>query len=143
MDYRPQGAPPPGAHAGHRAHAVPPGGAVSRAGTIAVVAHVLCPVLVILGQSIPENDTMLWAEATAWAIFAALASVVQLAPALGRNTSRPPERTWTIAAAATAALLVYWVLIVLPGVGSTVGFVLTLGVAAAVVGCWLSPGRRL
>ena len=39
--------------------------------------------------------------------------------------------------------MLFWVLVALPGVTSNQGFVLTLATASAVIGSWLSPGRRL
>ena len=44
---------------------------------------------------------------------------------------------------APVALLLFWVLVALPGVTSNQGFVLTLATACALAGVWLSPGRRL
>jgi len=137
----PQG--PPGSPLGGLPLAPGPRAPGSRTASAAVVAQALCPVLVILALSVPENDLVLWSETTAWAIFAAAASVVQLAPALGRSNGRPPEVSWTVGAIATAALLGHWVVIVLPMVSTNVGFMLTMGALAAAIGCWFSPGRRV
>ncbi len=50
---------------------------------------------------------------------------------------------WSVGAVGTAGLVGYWVIIALPGVSSNAGFMLTLAAACAVIGCWLSPGRRV
>lgn len=61
----------------------------------------------------------------------------------GADREQNAEKLWTIAAIATAALIAYWVIIVLPGVSTNSAFVQTLGVGCAAIGIWLSPGRRL
>lgn len=105
--------------------------------------QLLCPVLLVAGLSIPENDTQGWTAWPAWAIFATVAAFVQLAPLVRSITSMSAATAWTLGAVATAALGGYWVVIVLPGVSSNTGFCQTLAVACAVIGCWLSPDRRV
>jgi hypothetical protein len=107
-----------------------------------VLLQLLAPILVVVGLSVPENDTLGWTSYTAWACFGALAAILQaVAYPYGRSQGWPPRRTWTLAAVATGALVGYWVIVVLPGVTSNVGFAQTLGIACAVGACWLAPGR--
>jgi hypothetical protein len=100
-------------------------------------------VLTALGLSIPFDSTCLWATSTAWAIFAMVAALVALGPLVAGPTGRPPAAMWTVGAVGAGALLLFWVLVALPGVTSNAGFVLTLGTACTLAGVWLSPGRRV
>jgi len=130
----------PGFGPGQPAWTGPP---APRTPPLAVLALVAGVVLTALGLSIPFDSTCLWATSTAWAIFAMIAALVSLTPLFGRSGSMTPARAWTIGAVGSGALLLFWVLVALPGVTSNQGFVLTLATAASVGGCWLSPGRRL
>lgn len=105
-----------------------------------LAAQVAAPLLVALGLSIPFDATCMWRVNTAWAIFAMVAALVQLATLV--NVGPSPQTGWTVGAAATACLVLFWVLIALPTVASNAGFCLTLGTFAAVAGCALSPARR-
>ena len=109
--------------------------------TLAGGAQLLAVVLTGLGLSIPFTDANFWSTSLAWALFAMTAALVQLAPLFGRNSQGSPRKSWLVGACGTGGLLGFWVLIALPGVSSNQGFVLTLAVAAAVAGSWLSPGR--
>lgn len=130
---------PDGQHHGEASAASQPGVLTG----IRVSCQLLCPVLLVAGLSIPENDTQGWTAWPAWAIFATVAAFVQLVPLVRSVTSMSAATAWTLGAVATAALGGYWVVIVLPGVSSNTGFSQTLAVACAVIGCWLSPGRRV
>ena len=114
---------------------------------LAGLLQVLALVLVPLGAALPfgENfsSSAMWSTATTWAAFATTAAIVQLAPLLGRAVGWQPRTSWTVGAVAVGALIGFWVLIVLPGISSGQNFVLTMGVFAAAIGLWLSPGRRL
>lgn len=101
--------------------------------------QILCPVLVIVGLTIPQDGSLGWADYTLWAIFAAVMSLAQLIT-LARD--RDPAQSGTIRTIATGALVAYWVVIVLPGISSNGGFLQTLGVGCAVVAAWLGSGRR-
>jgi hypothetical protein len=100
-------------------------------------------VLTALGLSIPFDSTCLWATSTAWAIFAMIAPLVALAPLFAGPAGKSPGVMWTIGAVGAGALLLFWVLVALPGVTSNSGFVLTLATACTLTGVWLSPGRRV
>jgi hypothetical protein len=109
-----------------------------------VLAQVACPILLLVGLSFAEDgaDTG-WEAYTAWAVFAAVCAVIQLAPLVGRSLRLTTENAWFLAAVGTAGLVGYWVIIVLPGVSSNTGFAQTLAAGFAVIGLWLSPGRRV
>ncbi len=70
-------------------------------------------------------------------------ALLSLAPLVGGGLGLDKPTAWSVGAVGTAALVGYWVIIVLPGVSSNAGFMLTLATACAVIGCWLSPGRRV
>jgi hypothetical protein len=110
---------------------------------IRVLAQLACIALIIGGLSITENGVRGWSDVTAWAFFAATAAVVQAAPLVGSAFGVDTATSWLVGAVAAASLVLYWVLIVLPSVSTNVGFAQTMGVAAAVIGSWLSPGRQL
>jgi len=110
---------------------------------VRVLAQLACLALIIVGLSVREDGIRGWTDLTAWAIFAAAAAVVQATPLIGRGFGLDVATSWTVGAVATASLVAYWVLIVLPSVGTDAGFTLTMGTAAAVIGSWLSPGRQL
>jgi hypothetical protein len=131
----PEPQPDAGAHRHYQAHA--------RYTAVRVLAQLACLALIITGLSVKENGGRGWTDLTAWAIFAAAAAVVQMAPLVGRGFGLDAATSWTAGAVATAALVAYWVIIVLPSVSTNVGFALTMGTTAAVIGSWLSPGRQL
>ena len=110
---------------------------------VRVLAQLACLGLIITGLSVKEDGARGWTDLTAWAIFAAAAAVVQTAPLVRRGFGLDAATSWTAGAVATASLVASWVIIVLPSVSTNVGFALTMGTAAAVIGSWLSPGRQL
>jgi len=71
-----------------------------------------------------------------------LAALVQAAPLLSASLGWTPRRGWTVGAVGTAALLLFWLLVALPSVGSNTGFTLTVAAAAAAAGSLFGPGRR-
>lgn len=117
-----------------------------------MVVQILSPVLIVLGLSLPESGSVAWMNYLLWALFATAASLVQLVTLRGaplhdqRSEGAPsttPNQRWSLAAVATAALVGYWVIIVLPGISANSAFLQTLGVGCAAVGLWLAPGRRV
>lgn len=108
-----------------------------------IVASIACPLLLLVGLSADEHHTDGWHSYLAWALFAVVCALLQLAPVLGRHVGMTDESSWSLAAVGTAGLAAYWVIIVLPGASSNTGFVQTLAVGLAIVALWLSPGRRL
>ncbi len=112
-------------------------------GVLRLAAQVLCPLLLLAGLSFDDGGNNGWDAYTAWAIFAMVCALLQLAPVVGRRIGLADESSWSLDAVGTAGLVAYWVIIVLPGASSNTGFVQTLAVGFAVIGLWLSPGRRL
>lgn len=72
-----------------------------------------------------------------WALFAVGCALTQLVSLLGSGTGK----AWQVAAVASAGLAAFWLLVVLPAIGSNAGFLLTVGAAAAGGALWLAPGR--
>lgn len=125
------GASQPGTEAGRK----PAGsGAVLVLGIVAVAA-------VVLGLTINENGHNAWDSVNAWGVLAIAAAAATLAPGLGRGIGLGPQRAWQVAVCGAGALVLFWVLLVLPGVGSNTSLLTTIGVAAGVIAAWLAPGR--
>lgn len=106
-----------------------------------VLARLAGLVGVLLGLSLPFDSSCMWVTSTAWSILAALACVAAVIAGFGVGSN--PRTTRGLGLAATAALVVHWVLIALPGVGSNSGFCLTIGTGALVAAAWFSWGRTL
>ena len=149
----PQGMPPQGPSTGgpwaggypqgYSTGSAAPAPPASRTTALATIALLAGVVLTALGLSIPFDSSCLWATSLAWAIFAMVAALVSVAPLLAGSAGKSPATMWTVGAVGAGALLLFWVLVALPGVTSNQGFVLTLATACALAGVWLSPGRRL
>lgn len=109
------------------------------------ILQLVVPVLVVVALLLTENgaETNAFEEVTAWSIFAVVMALLSLAPLVGGGLGLDKSTAWSVGAVGTAGLVGYWVIIVLPGVSSNAGFMLTLATACAVIGCWLSPGRRV
>jgi hypothetical protein len=111
---------------------------------ISTILQAAAAVLMIVALVVStDGQESFYSSTTAWAVFATVAALVQFAPSLAKTTGWSAERSWTIGAAGVGGMFAWWVLIALPGVSSNQGFVATLAVAAASVGLWLAPGRRL
>lgn len=95
--------------------------------------------LTVVALAVQHDDRNGYQDWTAWAIFATAMAAVHLFPAFSPLGA---ERTWLVVAAATGGLLLYWALIVLPGISSNTSFAQTVAVALAVAHCALLPGRR-
>jgi hypothetical protein len=110
----------------------------------AAILQAAAGALTVLALALSTDGQESWYSSTpAWSVFATVAAIVQLVPLVGRSTEWPAERSWTIGAAGAAGLSAWWILIALPAVSSNQGFAATLAIAAAVLGSWLTPGRRL
>jgi hypothetical protein len=96
---------------------------------------------VILGLSISENGHTAWDSVNAWGGLAIAGAIAVLAPALGRVIGLSEQRAWQVAVCGAGALVLYWVLFVLPSVGSNTSLLTTIGVAAGVIAAWVAPGR--
>jgi len=95
-----------------------------------------------IGLSVSENGANAWHSVHAWGGLAIAGALLTLAPALARALNLTPHRAWQVAACGAGALLLFWVLFVLPAVGSNTSLVLTIGVAAGAIAAWIAPGRE-
>ncbi len=107
-------------------------GLVKRHG-LRTILHVAVPVLVILGLIMPTTFLI---KNLAWAAFAI---GVALGSLVGRRDS---AKSWTIAAACSGGLFLYWVLIALPSITSFGGFLMTAAVVVAGYALWIHPQRK-
>ena len=96
----------------------------------------------IIGLSVKENGANAWQAVHAWGGLAIAGALLTLAPALAGSMNLTPQRAWQVAACGAGALLLFWVLFVLPAVGSNTSLVVTIGAAAGVVAAWIAPGRE-
>jgi hypothetical protein len=95
---------------------------------------------VALGLSLKEDGHTAWDSVHAWGGLALVGAVLTLAPVI--RGSLTPHRAWQVAACGAAALGLFWVLFVLPAVGSNTSLVTTIGVAAGIIAVWIAPGRE-
>lgn len=110
------------------------GGAILVLGLVAVAG-------VVLGLSIAENGHTAWESVNAWGALAIAGAIAVVAPALGRTVGLSEQRAWQVAVCGAGALVLFWVLFVLPSVGSNTSLLTTVGVAAGVMAAWIAPGR--
>jgi hypothetical protein len=112
------------------------------AGSRAVlVLGIIAVAAVVLGLTLKEDGHNAWDSVNAWGALAIVAAAATLAPALGRGIGLGSQRAWQVALCGAGALLLFWVLLVLPRVGSNTSLLTTIGVAAGVVAAWVAPGR--
>lgn len=97
---------------------------------------------VVLGISLDENGVNAWHTVHAWGGLAVVAAAVTLAPVLAPSFGVTPLRAAQAAAVGAGALVLYWVLFVLPVVGSNTSLLTTIGVAAGALAAWTAPGRE-
>ncbi len=96
---------------------------------------------VALGLSLDENGDNAWHVVHAWGGLALAGAVLAITPAVARSLNLTPHRAWQVAACGAAALLLFWVLFVLPNVGTNTSLLTTVGIAAGVIAVWIAPGR--
>ena len=106
-----------------------------------VVLGLVAVICVILGLSIAENGHTAWDSVNAWGALAIAGAIAVLAPAVGRTVGLSQQRAWQVAVCGAGALVLYWVLFVLPSVGSNTSLLTTIGVAAGLIAAWIAPGR--
>lgn len=94
-------------------------------------------VTVVLGVTLPGPLGSGWDAFLAWTIFAALCALSVLA---GGATDRR-EWSWRLQLYGTLGLLLFWVIAARPIAVSNIGFLLTLGVALAVLSTVRNPFR--
>ncbi len=73
---------------------------------------------------------------------ALVAAAMTAAPSFAATLRLTALRAWQVAAAGAAGLAFFWVLFVLPAVGSNTSLLSTVGVAAGMFGAWIAPGRQ-
>lgn len=115
----------------------------------ALVCGAIAVVGVVLGLFLKESVTegvpgvSLWDQLSElWSIVAIVAAVATLLPALRSVLSLGEQLAWRFAAGGAAALVLWWVLFILPNINLNVSFLATVGVVAAVLAAWTSPGNR-
>jgi hypothetical protein len=97
---------------------------------------------VILGLSMKEDGHNAWHTVHAWGGVAIAGAVLTLVPSLAAAFGLTAQRAWQVAVCGAAALGLYWVLFVLPDVGSNTSLLTTVGVAAGMIAAWIAPGRE-
>lgn len=107
-----------------------------------MLLQLAAPLLLVLGLSLPENDTVGWSSYLAWAIFAVAVSTIPLLAMPIARSSGSAQRAWPIIVLATAGLVAYWVIVVLPGVTTNTGFLQTAGVGSGAAATWLLSQRH-
>jgi hypothetical protein len=100
---------------------------------------VLC---VAAGLSVEEDGHNAWSTVNAWGGLAIAGAVLSAACAFGSMFGLTPQRAWQLSVAGAVALVLFWVLFVLPSVGSNTSLVTTIGVAAGVFAVWIASGRQ-
>ena len=105
---------------------------------------VLAVVLLELGLSLDFGAWSYWSAVTLWAAFAtacALLALLAFAAAVASGDRLRSAPAWRVAAAGLAGVAVFWLLVVLPDVGSDRGFVLTAALGALGGALWVGPRR--
>jgi hypothetical protein len=95
----------------------------------------------VLGLSLDENGRNAWDSVNAWGGLAIAGAVATLTPALAQSMNISRERAWQAAVCGAGALLLFWVLFVLPNVGTNTSLLVTIGAAAGAIAAWIAPGR--
>ena len=132
-------APPP---ASRRRFSYGPRARAALAGISLVALSVL---LLQLGLGLGFGTESFWAIIPLWSLFASLAAVLGLLAfvpdAPGRSRLRP-QSGWKVAAGGLTALVVFWLLVVLPVADTDRGFLLTAALAALGAALWVAPSRQ-
>lgn len=124
-----------------RQPAAPPDAPKPPGSRTVLVLGIVAVAAVVLGLTLKENGHNAWGSVNAWGALAIVAAVATLAPALGRAVGLSAQRAWQVAVCGAGALVLFWVLFVLPAVGSNTSLLVTIGVAAGVIAAWLAPGH--
>jgi hypothetical protein len=106
---------------------------------------VLAVVLLELGLSLDFGAWSYWSAVTLWAAFAtacALLALLAFAAVVASGDRLRSAPAWRVAAAGLAGVAVFWLLVVLPDVGSDRGFVLTAALGALGGALWVGPRRK-
>jgi hypothetical protein len=120
-------------------------GPADRRALIGLGLSVLSVALLEVGLLLRFGTESLWSTVTLWSAFATVSALLALLafaafyPAGNRLRS---SAVWRIAAAGLVGLSVFWVLVVLPGVASDRGFVLTAALGCLGAALWIGPRRK-
>jgi hypothetical protein len=94
---------------------------------------------VVLGLSIEENGNNAWHSVHAWGAVPIVGAVLTAATAYGTGGGLTARQAWKLAVTGAALLVVYWILLVLPQVGSNTSLLTTAGTVAGVLAVWIAP----
>lgn len=96
----------------------------------------------VIGLTVNEDGVNAWKSVHAWGGLAIVGALLTLAPAMASSMNMTAQRAWQVAGCGAGALLLFWVLFVLPAAGTNTSLVVTIGVAAGVIAAWIAPGRE-
>jgi hypothetical protein len=118
------------------------GGRRGNAAVVPLALGVLGLVLLQVGLAPDFGSQSLWEVVPTWSVFATIAALLVLLPAVAGLTGRLAQRTaWQVGAVGLVGLAIAWVLVGLPLAASDRGFWLTAALGAAGASLWLAPGR--
>lgn len=113
-----------------------------------MVFGVIAVAAIVLATFLEETEISFWDQfGGLWSLFAIAAALLTLLPALRTVVNLKADLAWTLALGGAAALVLWWVLFVLPNIGqpqvANLTFLATVGVAAGVLAVWTSPDNSL
>ena len=113
-----------------------------------MVFGIVAVIAIVLATFIKETDISFWDQfGGLWSLFAIAAAVLTLLPAVRTAVNVGADLAWKLAAGGATALVLWWVLFVLPSIGqpqvANLTFLATVGVAAGVLAVWTSPDNSL
>lgn len=94
---------------------------------------------VVLGLTLNENGHNAWHTVHAWGVLPIAGAALTAAPALSAGNGLTPRRAWQLSVAGAVLLVLFWILLVLPDVGSNTTLLTTVGTAAGVLCAWIAP----
>ncbi len=107
-------------------------------GVLAKVLAIVAPVLLLAGLLYPEGGIAL-TRVPLWSLYAIACCVVVFVGVMGGRGSRAGRLDLGLVGA--GGLAAFWVLLVLPGIASNAGFLLTAATVTAGLAAWLSRDR--
>jgi len=113
-----------------------------------MVFGIVAVIAIVLATFIKETGISFWDQfGGLWSLFAIAAAVLTLLPAVRTAVNVGADLAWKLAAGGATALVLWWVLFVLPSIGqpqvANLTFLATVGVAAGVLAVWTSPDNSL
>ena len=104
-----------------------------------VAASIVSVAAVVLGLTIKEDGHNAWHTVHAWGVLAIVGAVLTFAPAMARTFNLATERAWQVSLVGSGLLVLFWILLILPDVGSNTSLLSTVGAAAGAVATWFAP----